>query len=77
MSPALQWFIVGALVAGATGFAVWRLLTPRLRWRALAALLACLPANTAGPVARWRAAVAGRIAADAAGGSACAACAKH
>jgi hypothetical protein len=77
MSQLWQWLIVAPLVAGAVLFAGWRLLTPRLRLRLLATLLKLLPATSTGLIARWRASVAARIAADAASGSACAACSKH
>jgi hypothetical protein len=75
MNHGVQWLIVLPLVAGATLFAAWRLITPRLRLRVLARLLQILPAADGGVVGRWRASVARRIAADTASG--CAACSKH
>jgi hypothetical protein len=72
-----QWLIVGPLVAAALLFAGWRLMTVRLRLRCMSRLLQWLPAASTGPVARWRAAVARQIAADAASSSGCAACSKH
>jgi hypothetical protein len=77
MSPALQWLIVGPLVLGAVLFAAWRLLTVRLRLRVMSALLQVLPATSAGPVARWRAGIARKIAAAAASSGGCATCSKH
>ncbi|MEO6079754.1 MAG: hypothetical protein ABIQ86_08260 [Steroidobacteraceae bacterium] len=77
MSHFLQWLIVLPLVLGAGLFAGWRLITPRLRLRVLSGLLRALPQTSTGVLARWRAAVAQRIAADAASGGACAACSKH
>jgi hypothetical protein len=71
----LQWLIVAPLVVVAALFAVWRLLTPRLRLRLLAVLLRILPADSSGMLGRWRASVARRVAADAASG--CAACSRH
>ena len=75
MSPGLQWLIVSTLVLGAALFAAWRLMTVRLRLRLLSLLLRLLPAAADGVIARWRAGIARRIAADATSG--CAACAKH
>lgn len=75
MSPLLQWLIVLPLVAGATLFAAWRLMTVRLRLRLLSTVLQVLPAGSSGVVGRWRQEVARRMAADAASG--CAACSKH
>ena len=77
MNLLMQWLVVALLVAGAAFFATWRLLAPRLRLAALATLLKLLPATSTGLVARWRASVARRIAADAARGSGCAPCSKH
>ncbi len=77
MSPLLQWLIVAPLVLGAGLFAGWRLLTVRLRLRLMSALLQVLPDASAGPLARWRAAVARRIAADTAGSGGCATCSRH
>jgi hypothetical protein len=77
VSHALQWLIVGPLVAGALLFAGWRLLTVRLRLRVMAVLLRLLPDASSGPTARWRAAVARRIAADTASSGGCATCSKH
>jgi hypothetical protein len=75
MSPLLQWLIVVALVVGAALFAAWRLVTARLRLRVLSRLLQALPATSTGAVARWRAEVARRMAAEASSG--CAACSRH
>jgi hypothetical protein len=75
MSLTLQWLIVLPLVLGAAMFAGWRLLTPRLRLKVLAALLRLLPQTAGGVTARWRASIARRIAAETAGG--CAACSRH
>ena len=75
MSALLQWLIVAPLVLTAALFAAWRLITARLRLRVLSGLLRALPATSTGTVARWRAEVARRIAAEAVSG--CAACSKH
>jgi hypothetical protein len=74
MSITLQWLIVLPLVVGATLFAAWRLMTARLRLRALSKLLQWLPLRERGALARLRSAVA-RKASEAASG--CAACSKH
>jgi hypothetical protein len=75
MSPLLQWLMVLPLVAGATLFAAWRLMTARLRLRLLSRLLQALPAADGGRIGRWRLNVSARIAAESASG--CAACSKH
>lgn len=75
MSALAQWLVILPLVAAAALFAGWRLLTPRLRLRVLSGLLRLLPQTSGGVLARWRAGVARRIAADAASG--CAACSRH
>jgi hypothetical protein len=75
MSQSLQWLLVLPLVIAAALFAAWRLITPRLRLRLLSNLLQALPQTSTGVLARWRASIARRIAADASSG--CAACSKH
>ena len=75
MSLTLQWLIVAPLVVAAALVAAWRLMTARLRLRLLLRVLQVLPAAEGGPVARWRAGVSRRIAAETASG--CAACSRH
>jgi hypothetical protein len=75
VSIVLQWLIVVPLVVAAALFAVWRLLSARLRVRMLSWLLMWLPQQAPGPVTRLRAALARRVSLETAGG--CAACSKH
>jgi hypothetical protein len=75
MSIVLQWLIVVPLVMAATLFALWRLLSARLRLRVLSGLLAMLPRSGGWPWAQLRAAAMRRMSLQTAGG--CAACSKH
>jgi hypothetical protein len=70
MSIALQWLIVAPLIVAAMLFAVWRLLTARVRLRVLSGLLAVLP-QSGWPWTGLRVVLMRRVSREAAGCAAC------